>query len=113
MIAAPGGDGVFVAFVFAAAIGLLVTFVAIVTGMAPVETAAVCAPLSVGVLAFLPGLSARFARLPIGFEPPRTTAGDYGTSEPRRRARSTPTASPPRRGAAMSCSSAWSAAARW
>ncbi|MFE3946318.1 type VII secretion integral membrane protein EccD [Streptomyces sp. NPDC059118] len=82
MIAAPGGDGVFVAFVFAAAIGLLVTFVAIMTGMAPVETAAVCAPLSVGVLAFLPGLSARFARLPIGFEPPRTTAGDYGTSEP-------------------------------
>lgn len=44
MIAAPGGDGVFVAFVFAAAIGLLVTFVAIMTGMAPVETAAVCAP---------------------------------------------------------------------
>ncbi|WP_406386769.1 type VII secretion integral membrane protein EccD [Streptomyces sp. NBC_01618] len=82
MIAAPGGDGVFVAFVFAAAIGLLVTFVAIMTGMAPAETAAVCAPLSVGVLAFLPGLSTRFARLPIGFEPPRTTAGDYGTSEP-------------------------------
>ncbi|MFV5996726.1 type VII secretion integral membrane protein EccD [Streptomyces sp. NPDC056231] len=82
MIAAPGGDGLFVAFVFSAAIGLLVTFVAITTGMEPVETAAVCAPLSVGVLAFLPGLSTRFARLPIGFEPPRTTAGDYGTSEP-------------------------------
>ncbi|MFI9625829.1 type VII secretion integral membrane protein EccD [Streptomyces sp. NPDC052042] len=82
MIAAPSGDGPFVAFVFAAAIGLLVTFVEILTGMESVEAAAVCAPLSVGVLAFLPGLSTRFARLPIGFEPPRTTVGDYGASEP-------------------------------
>lgn len=82
MIAAPEGDGTFVAFVFASAIGVLVTFVAILTGMGKPETAAVCAPLSVGLLAFLPGLSTRFARLPIGFEPPRTTVGDYGTSDP-------------------------------
>ncbi|MEV8454221.1 type VII secretion integral membrane protein EccD [Streptomyces sp. NPDC052095] len=82
MIAAPGGDGLFVAFVFAGAVGVLVTFVAIIAGLRPAETAAVCAPLSVGVLAFLPGLSTRFARLPIGFEPPRSTVGDYGTSEP-------------------------------
>ncbi|MET7370551.1 type VII secretion integral membrane protein EccD [Streptomyces sp. NPDC005566] len=82
MIAAPEGDGTFVAFVFASAIGLLVTFIAIMTGMEPAETAAVCAPLSVGLLAFLPGLSTRFARLPIGFEPPRTTTGDYGASDP-------------------------------
>ncbi|MET7622348.1 type VII secretion integral membrane protein EccD [Streptomyces sp. NPDC005408] len=79
MIVAPGGDGPFVAFVFAATVGLLVTFAAITTKMQPAETAAVCAPLSVGALAFLPGLSTRFARLPIGFEPPRTTVGDYGT----------------------------------
>ncbi|WP_406279837.1 type VII secretion integral membrane protein EccD [Streptomyces sp. NBC_00191] len=78
MIVAPGGDGPFVAFVFAAAVGLLVTFAAITTKMEPAETAAVCAPLAVGALAFLPGLSTRFARLPIGFEPPRTTVGDYG-----------------------------------
>lgn len=78
-IVAPGGDGPFVAFVFASAVGLLVTFVAIMTGMVPSETAAVCAPLAVGALAFLPGLSTRFARLPIGFEPPRTTVGDYGS----------------------------------
>lgn len=78
MIVAPGGDGPFVAFVFAAAVGLLVTFAAITTKMEPAETAAVCAPLGVGALAFLPGLSTRFARLPIGFEPPRTTVGDYG-----------------------------------
>ncbi|UYQ64762.1 type VII secretion integral membrane protein EccD [Streptomyces peucetius] len=78
MIVSPGGDGPFVAFVFASAVGLLVTFIAIMTGMTPSETAAVCAPLSVGALAFLPGLSTRFARLPIGFEPPRTSVGDYG-----------------------------------
>ncbi|MGW2845357.1 type VII secretion integral membrane protein EccD [Streptomyces sp. NPDC001274] len=82
MIAAPGGDGLFVAFVFAAAVGVPATFAATVAGLEPVETAAVCAPFSVGALAFLPGLSTRFARLPIGFEPPRTTVGDYGTSEP-------------------------------
>lgn len=79
VIVAPGGDGPFVAFVFASTVGLLVTFIAITTDMAPAETAAVCAALSVGTLAFLPGLSTRFARLPIGFEPPRTAAGDYGS----------------------------------
>ncbi|MCC9739107.1 type VII secretion integral membrane protein EccD [Streptomyces sp. MNU89] len=75
---APSGDSPFVAFVLASATGLLVTFTAIAAGMTASETAAVCAPLSVGALAFLPGLSTRFARLPIGFEPPRTTRGDYG-----------------------------------
>ncbi|MFG3310128.1 type VII secretion integral membrane protein EccD [Streptomyces wuyuanensis] len=75
---APGGDGPFVAFAFAAAIGMIVTFVAITTGMEPSETAAVCSPLAVGALAFLPGLSTRFARLPVGFEPPRTAVGGYG-----------------------------------
>ncbi|MFE3329074.1 type VII secretion integral membrane protein EccD [Streptomyces sp. NPDC059176] len=78
MMVAPGGDGPFVAFVFAAAVGAVVTFVATMTGMEPAETAAVCSPLAVGALAFLPGLSTRFARLPIGFEPPRTAVGGYG-----------------------------------
>ncbi|MGW0702470.1 type VII secretion integral membrane protein EccD [Streptomyces sp. NPDC002867] len=78
-IVAPAGDGPFVAFVFAATVGLLVTFVAIATSLEPVETAAVCSPLAVGALAFLPGLSTRFARLPVGFEPPRTSVGGYGT----------------------------------
>jgi type VII secretion integral membrane protein EccD len=80
VIVSPGGDGPFVAFVFAATVGMLVTFAAITTGMEPIETAGVCAPLSVGALAFLPGLSTRFARLPIGFEPPRPGAGGYGNS---------------------------------
>ncbi|MCX5400146.1 type VII secretion integral membrane protein EccD [Streptomyces sp. NBC_00102] len=81
VIVAPTGDGPFVAFVFASAVGVLVTFAAILTDLEPTETAAVCAPLSVGALGFLPGLSTRFARLPIGFEPPRTTSGDYGSAE--------------------------------
>lgn len=112
VIVAPGGDGPFVAFVFASTVGLLVTFIAITTDMAPAETAAVCAALSVGTLAFLPGLSTRFARLPIGFEPPRSAAGSYG-SDPLPPPPSTPSASPPRPGAATNCSSASSAAARW
>ncbi|MEU1281936.1 type VII secretion integral membrane protein EccD [Streptomyces sp. NPDC005805] len=77
MLVAPAGDGPFVAFVFASAVGLVVTFVAVLTDLTPSETAAVCAPLAVGSLAFLPGLSTRFARLPIGFEPPRTSVGGY------------------------------------
>ncbi|MFF8954573.1 type VII secretion integral membrane protein EccD [Streptomyces sp. NPDC014894] len=77
-IVAPGGDGPFVAFVLAAAIGVLAAFLAIAYRLRPAETAALCAPLAVGALAFLPGLSTRFARLPIGFDPPRTTIGDYG-----------------------------------
>jgi type VII secretion integral membrane protein EccD len=79
VIAAPGRDALFVAFVFAATVGLLVTFVAITTGMDPAESAAVCAPLSVGALAFLPGLCTHLARLPVGFDPPRTAFGDDGT----------------------------------
>ncbi|MFE3473306.1 type VII secretion integral membrane protein EccD [Streptomyces cavourensis] len=82
MITAPGGDGPFVAFVFASATGLVVTFIAISAELKPTEAAAVCAPFAVGALAFLPGLSTRFARLPIGFEPPRSAAvGDYGTGD--------------------------------
>ncbi|MFJ6862553.1 type VII secretion integral membrane protein EccD [Streptomyces termitum] len=78
-IVSPGGDGPFVAFVFASAVGLLAVFTATLTGLTPSETAAACAPFAVGALAFLPGLSTRFARLPIGFEPPRTTVGGYGS----------------------------------
>ncbi|KPC61324.1 type VII secretion integral membrane protein EccD [Streptomyces chattanoogensis] len=78
VIVTPRGDGPFVAFVFASAIGLVVTLVAMLTGLEPTEAAAVCSPLAIGTLAFLPGLSIRFARLPIGFDPPRTAVGlDY------------------------------------
>lgn len=78
----PSGDGPFVAFAFASAIGMLLSFVAILTDMRPAETAAVCSPLALGTLAFLPGLATRFARLPIGFDPPRTAVGsDYADDE--------------------------------
>ncbi|MFD7549282.1 type VII secretion integral membrane protein EccD [Streptomyces sp. NPDC059578] len=82
----PRGDGPFVAFAVASGTGLLTTFTALLADLTAVETAAICAPLAVGALAFLPGLSLRFARLPIGFDAPSalresqptTTAGAYG-----------------------------------
>lgn len=78
----PSGDGPFVAFAFASAIGMLLTFVAILTDLRPAETAAVCSPLALCALAFLPGLATRFARLPIGFDPPRTAIGsDYDDTD--------------------------------
>ncbi|KUO02036.1 type VII secretion integral membrane protein EccD [Streptomyces caeruleatus] len=78
----PSGDGPFVAFAFASAIGMLLTFVAILAEMRPAEIAAVCSPLALGALAFLPGLATRFARLPIGFDPPRTAIGsDYDDTD--------------------------------
>ncbi|MFI7242559.1 type VII secretion integral membrane protein EccD [Streptomyces qinglanensis] len=73
----PDGDGPFVATAFTATVGTLITFVAIVADLPATETAAVCAPVAVGVLAFLPSLSTRFARLPIGFEATRTRMSDY------------------------------------
>jgi type VII secretion integral membrane protein EccD len=80
-LVSPGGDSPFVAFVLASTIGLLTTFIALLTDFSPLETAAICAPLSVCALAFLPGLSMRFARLPIGFDPPNPSRG-YATDEP-------------------------------
>ncbi|MFI8994038.1 type VII secretion integral membrane protein EccD [Streptomyces sp. NPDC053542] len=76
----PHGDGPFVAAAFTATVGTLATFVAILTDLRPVETAALCVCVVVGVIAFLPGLSARFARLPIGYAPPRP--GNSGYDDP-------------------------------
>ncbi|WP_326768196.1 type VII secretion integral membrane protein EccD [Streptomyces sp. NBC_01591] len=73
----PSGDAPFVATTFLATVGTLATFVAILTEASATETAAVCAPVTLGLVAFLPGLSARFARLPIGYASPRTTPGGY------------------------------------
>lgn len=81
-LVSPGGDSPFVAFVLASAVGLITTFIGILADLRPIETAAVCAPLAVGALAFLPGLSMRFARLPIGFEVPTPSRGAYSESEP-------------------------------
>ncbi|MER8090274.1 type VII secretion integral membrane protein EccD [Streptomyces sp. NPDC058316] len=73
----PSGDAPFVAATFLATVGTLATFVAILTDASATETAAVCAPVALGIVAFLPGLSARFARLPIGYASPHTAPGGY------------------------------------
>ncbi|GAA0459573.1 type VII secretion integral membrane protein EccD [Streptomyces olivaceiscleroticus] len=74
--AAPGGGGPFVSSAFAATVGTLASFVAILVDLRPVDVAAICVPCVIGVIAFLPALSARFARLPIGYEPPRSSGYD-------------------------------------
>ncbi|MDG9727856.1 type VII secretion integral membrane protein EccD [Streptomyces sp. DH41] len=78
-LCSPRGDGPFVAFVTASALALIATFVALLRDWTPAEIAALCAPVAVGALAFLPGMSMRFARLPIGFEAPNATSRSYGT----------------------------------
>ncbi|WP_251096917.1 type VII secretion integral membrane protein EccD [Streptomyces sp. Caat 7-52] len=80
-LCSPHGDGPFVAFVFASTVALIVVFIATLTDWAPREMAGLCAPVAVGALAFLPGMSMRFARLPIGFENPSsgTPRSAYGT----------------------------------
>lgn len=81
-LCSPHGDSPFVAFVFASAVTLVVVFVATLTHWSATEMAALCAPVAVGALAFLPGMSMRFARLPIGFETPSSggpSRSAYGT----------------------------------
>lgn len=78
----PSGDAPFVVATFLATVGTLATFVAILTEASATGTAAVCAPLALGLVAFLPGLSARFARLPIGYAPPRTAPAGYDDTFP-------------------------------
>ncbi|MET8176425.1 type VII secretion integral membrane protein EccD [Streptomyces clavifer] len=71
----PSGDAPFVAATFLATVGTLATFVAILTEASATETASVTLVVALGLVAFLPGLSARFARLPIGYASPSTAAG--------------------------------------
>lgn len=77
VVITPNGDGPFVASSVAAAVGAVVTFVAVVTDIGPTAAAAISAPVAVATIAFLPGLSARFARLPIGFEAGTDGPGRY------------------------------------
>ncbi|MFF4660212.1 type VII secretion integral membrane protein EccD [Streptomyces sp. NPDC001381] len=67
-LCSPAGDGPFVACVLASGVALAAVFAGILAHWTPSEIAALCAPLGVGALAFLPGLSMRFARLPIGYD---------------------------------------------
>ncbi|MGW1545103.1 type VII secretion integral membrane protein EccD [Streptomyces sp. NPDC002309] len=67
-LCSPGGDGPFVAAVTASGVVLAAVLAGILARWTPSEIAALCAPVAVGALAFLPGLSLRFVRLPIGFD---------------------------------------------
>ncbi|WP_437015639.1 type VII secretion integral membrane protein EccD [Streptomyces sp. enrichment culture] len=83
----PQQDAPFVAAAFAAGAGVLATFAAIVGEAEPRHAAAVTAVVMVAVVGFLPGWSARFAKLPIGFRSPdqiarRGRAEDQQEQEP-------------------------------
>ncbi|WP_280727652.1 type VII secretion integral membrane protein EccD [Kitasatospora sp. MAA4] len=67
----PEKDSVFVASAFLAAAGTLATFAAVLLPNTPANhIAAVAGVTAVAVIGFLPSLSARFARLPVGFSAP-------------------------------------------
>ncbi|MFF4323011.1 type VII secretion integral membrane protein EccD [Streptomyces sp. NPDC001568] len=72
----PQGDAPFVAAALLAATGALAGFAALTTGATATAVAAVCAPVAIGLVAFLPGLAARAARLPIGYAAPRGASED-------------------------------------
>ncbi|MCD0486190.1 type VII secretion integral membrane protein EccD [Streptacidiphilus sp. ASG 303] len=72
----PEKDSVFVGAAFVAAAGALATFAAVLAeGTSASSIAAVTGTAAVAVTGFLPGLSARFARLPVGFHAPGQTRG--------------------------------------
>jgi type VII secretion integral membrane protein EccD len=79
MAAMPEAGGWFAAGACAATLGAFASFGAVLTGAEPVHTAAVCAPVALGALGFLPALSAGLVRLPIGYTAPRT---GYDTGDP-------------------------------
>lgn len=70
----PQGDAPFVAAALASVIGTLAAFTAVLTEAAPREIAAGTAVVALAVIGFLPGWSARFAKLPIGFRSPEDLA---------------------------------------
>ncbi|MEN2421896.1 type VII secretion integral membrane protein EccD [Streptomyces rimosus] len=79
----PHGDAPFIAAALVAATGTLAGFLAIVSKASATQAAAVCTPAAIGLMAFLPALSTRLARLPIGYVTPRSlqeqeAAGDAG-----------------------------------
>ncbi len=83
----PQNDAPFVAASFAAGVGVLATFATIVSEAEPRHAAAVTAVVMVAAVAFLPGWSSRFAKLPIGFRSPdqiakRGRAEDQQEQEP-------------------------------
>ncbi|MBL1088605.1 MULTISPECIES: type VII secretion integral membrane protein EccD [Streptomyces] len=72
VVLSPSGDAPFIAATFAAAWGALAAFLAIISEATAAQSAAVCAPVAIGLMAFLPQLATRLARLPIGYVTPRS-----------------------------------------
>ncbi|WP_274562595.1 type VII secretion integral membrane protein EccD [Streptomyces spiramyceticus] len=70
----PQGDAPFVAAALAATIGTLAAFCGVLTEAQPREIAAGTSVVALAVVGFLPGWSARFAKLPIGFRNPEDLA---------------------------------------
>ncbi|WP_116214194.1 type VII secretion integral membrane protein EccD [Streptomyces olivoreticuli] len=85
----PTGDAPFVAAVTAAVTGTLAAFGVIIGGAGPADAAAVCAVVAIGAIAFLPGLSARVARLPIGYAAPHAAPHAATGGDPDAAARTT------------------------
>nr|WP_241562578.1 type VII secretion integral membrane protein EccD [Streptomyces hoynatensis] len=87
--AMPEAASWFAAGACAATLGALATFCALLTEGTPVQTAALCLPVVLGALAFLPALTAALVRLPVGYETPapppdpRTAPGGGPRSEDR------------------------------
>ncbi|MEV5605195.1 type VII secretion integral membrane protein EccD [Streptomyces sp. NPDC052299] len=77
---APCGDAPFAGAALLAGAGALAASAAILAEASATATAAVCVPAALGLIAFLPGLSARFARLPTGYAAPRA-AGSLGDED--------------------------------
>ncbi|WP_037572294.1 type VII secretion integral membrane protein EccD [Phaeacidiphilus oryzae] len=67
----PDGDAPFVSAAFASVIGTLAAFGMVLTSASAREVAACAGVVAVGVIGFLPALSARFARLPVAFQSPQ------------------------------------------
>jgi type VII secretion integral membrane protein EccD len=70
----PQGDAPFVAAALAAAIGALAVSCGVLTQAEPRGIAAGTSVVALAVIGFLPGWSARFAKLPIGFRSPEDLA---------------------------------------
>ncbi|MEY9878231.1 type VII secretion integral membrane protein EccD [Streptacidiphilus sp. MAP12-33] len=66
----PNGDAPFVAAALVAGVGTVATLVGVIADGSAREVAAGAAVVAVGLVGFLPSLSSRFARLPVGFHAP-------------------------------------------
>lgn len=79
----PEKDSVFVGSAFVAAAGTLATFTAVVLENTSASAiAAVTAAAAIAVIGFLPGLSSRFARIPVGFHAPGQAVGHERGADP-------------------------------